>query len=402
MSGGVDSSVAAGLLVEQGWDVRGVFMRVGHAAGGSELLPIAPRSQGCCSAVDAADARRVAGRLGIPFYALNFEAEFDRLIDRFAAQYAAARTPNPCVVCNQDLKFGRLLDYARVVGADWIATGHYARVERSGGRPRLRAAADARKDQSYVLFGISRDALGRTLFPIGGLTKDEVRGAARRLGLGVHDKPESQDICFVPDGDYAEVVRRRRPEAFEPGEIRHVDGRLLGRHDGLPRYTVGQRHGLRVAAGSPVYVTRLEPEANRVIVGPREALRSAGAEVRGVTWWIDPPEGPMRAAVRIRSNHQPAAATLTCPDRDRVEVRFDEAQSAVTPGQAAVFYEGDYVLGGGWIEPARDARGVTDRSDRGAVRLPGECLRLRAAERGGGVADQRRSMGTNSRGGGPV
>lgn len=350
MSGGVDSSVAAGLLVEQGHDVVGVFMRVGNHAPENTLLPIADRHRGCCSASDAADARRVAGQLGIPFYALNFEEDFSRLIDYFADEYANARTPNPCVMCNQWLKFGKLLAYADVVGATRVATGHYARLAERDGRARLSRALDARKDQSYVLFGIPEIARGRTIFPIGDLPKSAVREHARRLGLSLHDKAESQDICFVPDRDYAEVVRARRPEAFKPGEIRHSDGRMLGRHDGLPGFTLGQRHGLRVAVGSPVYVTALDSATSTVVVGPREETESSSLSASSMIWWVSPPTAPFRAEARIRYNHVAAAALVTVLDPQRVAVEFDAAQSAVTPGQALVLYDGDDVIAGGWID----------------------------------------------------
>lgn len=350
MSGGVDSSVAAGLLVEQGHDVVGVFMRVGNHAPENPLLPIADRHRGCCSASDAADARRVAGQLGIPFYALNFEEDFSRLIDYFADEYANARTPNPCVMCNQWLKFGKLLAYADVVGATRVATGHYARLAQRDGRPRLARAVDTRKDQSYVLFGIPHAARARTLFPVGDLPKSAVREHARRLGLALHDKPESQDICFVPDRDYAGVVRARRPEAFEPGEIRHTDGRVLGHHDGLPGFTIGQRHGLRVAVGSPVYVTALDPDTSTVVVGPREQTASRTLTADRMDWWIDPPTAPFLADARIRYNHVAAPALVTpLPDRC-IRVEFDLPQTAITPGQAVVLYSGDEVVAGGWIE----------------------------------------------------
>ncbi|MFO0973705.1 MAG: tRNA 2-thiouridine(34) synthase MnmA [Phycisphaerae bacterium] len=354
MSGGVDSSVAAALLVEAGHDVMGVFMRVGHAAEpapADRSLPMLDRQRGCCSALDAGDARSVAARLAIPFYALNFEQDFDRLIDHFAAEYAAARTPNPCVRCNQWLKFGRLLEYADLVGAPRLATGHYARIDHALGQPRLGAARDERKDQSYVLFGIPAAARARTLFPLGALTKDEVRAAARRFGLPVHDKPESQDICFVPDGDHAAVVARRQPDALRPGLLRHADGRLLGTHAGRARYTVGQRHGLRVALGAPVYVTEIDAESNVVTVGPRAAVLSDTLVASKLTWWDAPAVGPVRVVARIRSNHRAAPATLTPLTADSARIRFDEPQLAITPGQAVVAYDADgWVLAGGWIE----------------------------------------------------
>lgn len=378
MSGGVDSSVAACLLREQGYDVVGVFMRLGAEhqiaprdgspadackvdAPRSISLPIAKpddhaegkpaKSKGCCSAADATDARAVAGKLNIPFYALNFEQDFAKLVDYFVEEYANARTPNPCVRCNQWLKFGKLMDYAKVVEADMVATGHYARVEHDARGSRLRRAAFLEKDQSYVLFGIGRDVLQRTLFPLGDMTKSEVREHARRFGLALHDKPESQDICFVPDGDYARLVRSRREDAFKPGEIRHVDGRVVGSHEGLANFTVGQRRGLRVAEGTPVYVSELDASTQRVVVGPRDAVLSRTVRVSGVNWLCETPDAPIRANTQIRYHHAAAAATVTpMGDGERVLVEFDEPQAAVTPGQAAVFYRDDDVLGGGWID----------------------------------------------------
>jgi len=378
MSGGVDSSVAACLLHEQGYDVVGVFMRLGAEpvvpvetctttaspaiassrpaarAGGAISLPIATpaeldRHRGCCSALDAGDARSVAARLGIPFYSLNFQADFARLIDYFADEYAAARTPNPCVRCNQWLKFGRLMQYADVVEADLIATGHYARIVSSSDGPQLARSRNREKDQSYVLFGIGRETLARVLFPLGDLTKDEVRGHARRFGLAVHDKPESQDICFVPDRDYARVVAAKRPDAIRPGEVRHVDGRLLGSHEGLAHFTIGQRRGLRIAMGEPIYVTRLDPATDTVYVGPRAAVESPSAFADNFTWLGPTPTGPIRVHAQIRYNHAAAPGTAIAMGVDTVRVDFDTPQAAVTPGQALVLYDGDTVLGGGWI-----------------------------------------------------
>lgn len=370
MSGGVDSSVAACLLREQGHDVVGVFMRLGsenHVAPAdgaacradgprSVSLPIArdesagKGSKGCCSAADASDARRVAGQLGIPFYALNFERDFGKLVDYFVSEYAVGRTPNPCVRCNQWLKFGRLLEYADVVGAGMIATGHYARVLHDEDRSRLLRGVYSAKDQSYVLFGIERETLARTLFPLGGMTKDEVRSHARRFGLALHDKPESQDICFVPDGDYARLVRSRTSQGFAAGEIRHVDGRSLGEHAGTAHYTIGQRRGLGVAVGEPVYVSDIDTATNTVIVGPREAVLSRTVRASEVSWLCAAPAGAIRADAKIRYHHEAAPATITPSGDGCVRVEFDEPQAAVTPGQAAVFYDGNEVLGGGWIE----------------------------------------------------
>ena len=361
MSGGVDSSVAACLLSEQGYDVVGVFMRLGAVeepvaseacgADGSAgvSLPIHnDRHRGCCSAADAGDARFVAGQLGIPFYALNFEEEFGRLKQYFADEYARARTPNPCVRCNQWLKFGRLMDYAETVEADLIATGHYARIDMQGDRPRLRRARDLAKDQSYVLFGVAPQTLRGTLFPLGELTKDEVRAIARRYDLPVHDKPESQDICFAPDRDYARVVRRYREDAFVPGEIRHVDGRVLGRHDGLANFTVGQRRGLRVAVGHPIYVTELDAATATVTVGPQEEVYAETATASQISWLVERPSRPARRSA-IRHNHEAAWRRWSHAVRRAVEVHFDEPQGRHA-GQAMVFYRSDEVLGGGWID----------------------------------------------------
>lgn len=370
MSGGVDSSVAACLLREQGYDVVGVFMRLGSenhvapAAGTacrtdgprSVSLPIAREesdtrgSKGCCSAADASDARRVAGQLDIPFYALNFERDFGRLVDYFVNEYAVGRTPNPCVRCNQWLKFGRLLEYANVVGAAMIATGHYARVIHDADRSRLLRGVYSAKDQSYVLFGIEPETLARTLFPLGGMTKDEVRAQARRFGLALHDKPESQDICFVPDGDYARLVRSRTEQGFATGQIRHVDGRTLGEHTGTAHYTIGQRRGLGVAVGEPVYVSDIDTATNTVTVGPRDAVLSRTVSVGDVSWLCPAPTQPIRADAKIRYHHDAAPATITPIGAGRVHIAFDEPQAAVTPGQAAVFYDNDEVLGGGWID----------------------------------------------------
>ncbi len=360
MSGGVDSSVAAWMLKQQGYECLGVFMRIGQHAGAADSCPSDGRRlrHGCCSAADAADARAIAGRLGIPFYVLDFEREFDQIVDYFVDEYVAGRTPNPCIVCNIRLKFGRLLQYADLVDAQYVATGHYARVLPG---PQLARAKNAAKDQSYVLFGIRRSDLGRCLFPLGEVDdKAQVRAVAAELGLRVHDKPDSQEICFVPQGDYRELIRQRRPEAFTPGELRDTSGRVLGRHQGLAAYTIGQRRGLGIAAGEPLYVTRLDVLDNAVIVGRREALLRERLIAAGVNWLADPPPAGcgLPCHVKIRYTHCPAAARLTVlPEAaeaagspQRVEVVFEQPQPAVTPGQAAVFYDDQIVLGGGWIE----------------------------------------------------
>jgi tRNA-specific 2-thiouridylase len=298
--------------------------------------------------VDAADARFVAGMLEIPFYALNFQAEFDEIIDHFAAEYESGRTPNPCVLCNTKLKFGKLFEYADAVGAQRVATGHYARIEYSAGRCVLRRGLDRGKDQSYVLFGIPQDALRRILFPVGGLTKDRVRAEAERFGLPVCEKPDSVEICFAPDGDYARVVRERRPSAFQPGDVVDQSGHRLGRHRGIPHYTIGQRRGLGIAAGEPIYVTGIDAENNTVTMGDADALLSQGLIADGTNFLVDAPQ-TFRATVQIRYQHPGAPATVVRSVNGTARVTFDVPQRAVAPGQAAVFYDGDMVIGGGWI-----------------------------------------------------
>lgn len=347
MSGGVDSSVSACLLHEQGYEVIGLFMRTGIDEPDTDTCGV-PR--GCCSAADASDARRIAGQHGIAFFALNFKEDFDRIVEYFVDEYQRGRTPNPCILCNEDLKFGRLLEYRDAVEADRIATGHYARIVNRNGRYRLCRAVDRGKDQSYVLFGIDRDELARTLFPVGGMFKDEVRDHARRFGLAVHDKPESQDICFVPDRDYARLVRERRPEAIRPGAIVDGHGTKVGTHDGVFNFTIGQRRGLGIALGEPAYVCRIDPNTQTVTVGSKADLASDVLTASRVRWLTEPPDQPIRASVKIRYLHEAAPATVAPSGPDRVHVRFDRPQVAVTPGQAAVFYEDDMVLGGGWID----------------------------------------------------
>lgn len=350
MSGGVDSSVAAYLLRHQGYEVIGLFMRTG--VHGSEDGR-ADRKKGCCSAVDAGDARRVADRLDIPFYALDFEREFNRIIDYFADEYLSGRTPNPCVVCNNWLKFGQLWSYARQLDADFIATGHYARVVRTAARVELHRAADADKDQSYVLYGLRREVLPHLLFPIGDYRKDDVRALAREVGLSVADKPDSVEICFVPDGDHAALIRQRRPQHATAGHIVDSSGKVLAEHDGIEQFTIGQRKGLGFAAGEPRYVLKIVPGDNDVVVGPREELLASGLEASGVNWLLDaPPQGELACQAKIRYRHTAAPARVMALPDERAKVEFDTPQSAVTPGQAVVFYDGSRVLGGGWIETA--------------------------------------------------
>jgi tRNA-specific 2-thiouridylase len=348
MSGGVDSSVAAWLLKRQGYEVIGLFMRTGaHGADDGR----ADHKKGCCSAVDAGDARRVADRLDIPFYALDFERDFDRIIDYFADEYLAGRTPNPCVVCNSWLKFGQLWTYARQLEADHIATGHYARLVRRGAEVELHRATDPDKDQSYVLYGLRREVLPHLLFPIGGYRKDEVRALARQAGLAVADKPDSVEICFVPDGDHAALIRRRRPGSATAGHFVDTAGNVLGDHDGIERFTIGQRKGLGVALGERRYVLQIVPSDNAVVLGDRDELRATGLLASRVNWLLPaPPSGPLSCLAKIRYRHTPAAATVTALADGGARVAFAEPQSAVTPGQAVVFYDGARVLGGGWIE----------------------------------------------------
>jgi tRNA-specific 2-thiouridylase len=356
MSGGVDSSVAAYLLKEQGYDVVGLFMRTGVRA--SDHDSRADHKKGCCSALDAGDARRVADRLDIPFYSLDFERDFDRIIDYFADEYLEGRTPNPCVVCNSWLKFGRLWSYGRQLDADFIATGHYAQVLRHGDDVELHRAADPDKDQSYVLHGLRRSILPRLLFPVGGMVKEEVRRLARRAGLPVADKPDSVEICFVPDGDHAGLIHRRRPGQATAGSFVDSAGRLLGRHDGYERYTIGQRKGLGVAAARRRYVLRIVPETQTVVLGDREDLLTSGLTAARVNWLLQaPPAGLLACAAKIRYRHEPAAATVTSLPGGGVRVEWREPQSAVTPGQAVVFYDDSRVLGGGWIETAFGSEG---------------------------------------------
>jgi len=348
MSGGVDSSVAAALLKDQGYAPVGVFMCLGLTGGGPAVGP--PR---CCSPEDSADARAVASQLGIPFSVLDFSADFDRLIEHFCAEYGRGRTPNPCIRCNRDLKFGRLFDTAAALGAPLVATGHYARVEFEAGRWRLKRGLDRSKDQSYVLFSISPDRLERVRLPLGESTKAEVRRLARDLGLPVHDKPESQEVCFVR-GTVGDLVRERRPDLVRPGPILDLEGRVLGRHEGIVHFTIGQRRGLGVAVGEPRYVVAIRPDDDTVVVGPAAALGRPGLVAEGCTWHEPVAGEPVRAEVQIRYRHAAAGAWLERLDPapgggERARVRFDAPQPAVTPGQAAVFYRDDRVLGGGWI-----------------------------------------------------
>ena len=351
MSGGVDSSVAAALMAEAGHDVIGLSMQLYDQRASPDAFG------SCCSIDDLHDAKRVASKLGFPHYTLDFEQQFQRtVVNHFVSEYAVGRTPIPCVQCNADLKFSALVDRAEAFDAAGVATGHYARVifDEDQRQYRLLRGVDHGKDQSYFLFTLTQDQLAHALFPVGHLTKPEVRAHAARLGLNVADKPDSHEICFVPDGDAAGFVDRQLPEADRSGEIVDTAGKVLGRHAGVHRLTVGQRRGLGLATGTPMYVIKLEPVDSRVVVGPREELGGRTLSATGVNWIAGaPPAAPLRITARIRHRHEDAPATVT-PDGDtKAHVEFDTPQMAITPGQAVVFYDGDDVIGGGWIEGGR-------------------------------------------------
>ncbi len=411
MSGGVDSSVAAALLLREGYEVVGVFMRLGSPGETfDELAPIDADQcdttkikighQGCCSINDAADARHVAAKLGIPFYVVNFKKDFGRIIDYFVGEYNAGRTPNPCVRCNDWLKFGKLHDYAMQIDAQFVASGHYARIEHDSKptdsdpwafAPRLLRGIDHSKDQSYVLFGAPHARLREMLLPIGHLHKSRVRELARELDLPVFDKPDSQEICFVPDNDYAGLVKQRTPELVGAGAVVDTAGNILGAHEGHQHFTIGQRKGIRIAKGHPLYVIDKDAATNTIIVGAREELRAEGCIAREVNWLAHAPSpsqgegwgggtnsaasngsthppGPssprrlsdlggrgsewMGCTAKIRYNAEPVPARVRALDDDQIDVRFDDLQYAVAPGQAVVCYDGDVVICGGWISEA--------------------------------------------------
>ena len=346
MSGGVDSSVAAALLAREGHDVVGLSMQLYDQSNGEISFG------SCCTLDDLYDARRVAASIGIPHYIVNFERKFEEhVVADFVREYAAGRTPIPCVHCNGDLKFASLVERAAAFQAAAVATGHYAQVDvnEDTQRYRLKRGVDAQKDQSYFLFTLSQAQLARARFPVGALDKPAVREEARRLGLRVAEKKDSQEICFVAAGEHPDFVAKRA--AIPAGVIQDREGRVLGQHEGVHRFTIGQRKGLGVSSAIPLYVVNIDADSAAVTVGPREDLERTSLTASRVNWMSgDAPASPIRAHAQIRYRHKPAAATITPLGADRTRVDFDQPQSAVTPGQAVVFYEGDVVLGGGWIE----------------------------------------------------
>jgi tRNA-specific 2-thiouridylase len=358
MSGGVDSSVAAALLKDQGWDVTGAFMCLRQDWACAE----GARRRSCCLPEDADDARRVADVLGIPFVMLDFSSHFSRVIDYFCTEYAHGRTPNPCVVCNRDMKFGRLLEFADSIGAECVATGHFARVGSSAecARQLLSKGLDAAHDQSYFLFAMKQGQLKRAVFPVGSMTKDDVRRVAGEKGLRVKDKPGSMEICFIPDNDYRRFVKERLAGKLHPGRIVTTDGKVVAGHDGIELFTIGQRHGLGVALGFPAYVVSIDVKNCDVIVGCGDDVMGRALTAAEVNWvgMDSPPEGvTIEAEAKIRYQHPPARCRFSPVPGGRIRVEFDDPQKAITPGQAVVIYRGDVVLGGGWIDEA--GKGLT-------------------------------------------
>jgi tRNA-uridine 2-sulfurtransferase len=346
MSGGVDSSVAAALLLREGYEVIGITLKMWPQDCGSII------EDKCCGPQAMADARSVAASLGIPHYVIDETTDFTKnVIDYFTSEYQAGRTPNPCVLCNEKLKFGNLVQKAGGLGADLVATGHYARVEKQNDGYILRKAIDLKKDQSYFLFTLSQKQLSHILMPIGSLTKDKVRGLAQELGLKTFNKEESQDICFVPENDYAAFLKTHLGQLdFHPGEFVHQDGRVLGKHQGIELYTVGQRKGINVGYGKPLYVLSIEPQTRRVIVGDDDELWDDEYFADRSCWGKDGPVKPgTPATVKIRHSHEGAKATLFPEENGIVRIKVDEPQRAITPGQATVFYQDDAVIGGAWI-----------------------------------------------------
>jgi len=340
MSGGVDSSVAAALLIEQGYDCAGVFVRM--------LPPELNLDENLKGHL--ADAQQVCKQLNMELNIVDYSWDMQQIIGYFTYEYAHGRTPNPCVKCNAKLKFGKLLAFARQMGAQYLATGHYARIVQHAGFPRLARGSFREKDQSYVLFGIPRRELGSILFPNGeAKSKEEIRQKAKDLDLPIHNKEDSQEICFVPEDDYVKFLNKYGSFIKKPGPIVDLQGRVLGEHQGFFQYTIGQRRGLRIAAGEPLYVVKIDPTANVVVVGPRNALASRQLIARELNWHVPVPKGHLSVLAQIRYSHHAAPAVVEVVGSDKVTVQFEEHQFAITPGQAVVFYENDIVIGGGWI-----------------------------------------------------
>ena len=344
MSGGMDSSVTAWMLREQGWDLVGLFMRNGVKVSADE----APKKS-CCSVSDARDARMVAGKLSIPFQAVDLGEEFTDVIRHFLAEYGRGRTPNPCAICNRDLKFDRLLQMADELGADGVATGHYARIDRVDGRVRVRRGVDHGKDQSYQLFCVREENLARAHLPLGGLQKSEVRALAQRAGLRTAKKADSQEICFVPQGDYRRLLAERGVE-LHPGKLVDTGGRVLGDHPGTEHFTIGQRRGHGIGGGVPLYVVEVHPELGSVVLGTRAECSARSMRLDQLNWiGFDPPAEGFETTVQVRYHHRPVACRVTVDERG-ARVDFDRPEHAVTPGQGAAFYEGERLIGGGWIQ----------------------------------------------------
>jgi len=345
MSGGVDSSVAAAILKNDGYEVIGATMKIWpkEHCGRSGKRP-------CCSLEDISDAKKVCDALGIRHYVFNFEKVFkEKVIDYFTREYLAGRTPNPCIMCNEKIKFGRLLKKAEELECDFISTGHYARIERNG-RYRLRESVDKAKDQSYVLFSLSSAQMDKSLLPVGGINKDDVRARAKELGFEVHKKSDSQEICFVRDNNYADFIKEHCGIKTKKGDVVDLGGKTLGAHNGFWNFTIGQRRGLGIAHAKPLYVIDIMPGENKIIVGDVSEIRRKKFTVRDVSWCCEDGAASFEADVKIRYAHKKTTAVIKKLENKRAEVEFKESQEAITPGQAAVFYDSDYVLGGGWIE----------------------------------------------------
>lgn len=350
MSGGVDSSVAAHILAECGYEVIGLFMRMGDFQ--EESVNTATNKTGCCSFDDSCDARSVAESIGFPFYVLNFENDFKKIVDYFCQEYSSGNTPNPCIKCNQWLKFGKLIDFAEKLDADYVATGHYSRVVEIHDRYVLKRGVDLTKDQSYVLAHLDQRQISKSIFPLGGMSKSDVRALADQLNLKTKNKPESQEICFIPDNNYKKFVSDYVKSEVKPGLIKDMQGNTLGEHKGIEFYTIGQRRGLKIALGRPMYVVDINTKNNGIVIGDYADLLTKKLFAMKMNWVsIESLDAPVYAFVKIRYNHKPAHALLL-PTEQGVTVEFDEPQPAVTPGQAVVFYDDndiDIVVGGGWI-----------------------------------------------------